>query len=298
MLSALLILSAIGYPKYSSYKSKKMYSDHAKIGLLILTEYLGKSFEEFTKILPSMNGVMKAAGISDIPDGSTLRKFRKRLDHEILDKIMACQSRMIVGDSRLTVAVDSTGFSTSHASKYFISKLKYFGTDDTVIRGYTKVSLAVCVHTKTILAADTVDSRTADVRRLRYLADDLASSGLSIRYVVADKGYDAEHAHETIRDILNAEPIIPARSHSDTPIHRMYGQNRKKMKRELIEGSEKMKIYHMRVLVETVNSMIKRVLGDILNGRTEGTRHSETMFRCIAHNFRVWNGLPCQDVSL
>jgi hypothetical protein len=110
--SMFLILTALGYPEYSSKKSKHMYSDHAKVGLLILTEYLGKSFEEFTKILPSLKGVMRAAGISNIPDGSTLRKFRKRLDPAILDKVVACQTGMTIGDSEVTVAIDATGFST------------------------------------------------------------------------------------------------------------------------------------------------------------------------------------------
>jgi len=287
MRSTLLILTGIGYPEYSSKKSKRVYSDHAKVGLLVLTEYLGKSFEEFVKILPSLKDVMKAAGISNIPDGSTLRKFRRRLDAGILDKIVAYQGMMIAGDSDVTVAVDATGFSTSHASKYYISRLKYFGTETTIVRGYTKVSLAVCVNTKTILAADTVGSRTHDIKRFRHIVERLVSSGVSVEYVLADKGYDAEYAHEMVRDLLGAEALIPARDDGDTPINRMFGPNRKRMKRELTEGSEKTKVYHKRSLVETVNSMIKRVLGDVLSGRSEETRHSETMFRCIAHNFRV-----------
>jgi transposase len=282
-----LILEGIGYPEYSSEKSKRTYSDHAKVGLLILTEYLGKSFEEFTKILPSLKGVIKVSGISGIPDGSTLRKFRKRLNSKILDKVVAYQSRMIVGDSDVTVAVDATGLSTSHASKYYISRLKYFGTEESIVRGYTKVSLAVCVRTKTILAVDTVGSRAADVKRLRHIIEDLASSGISVDHVLADKGYDAEYAHEMIRDLLDAEAIIPARDDGDTPIHRMFGPNRKRMRRELTEGSGKMAAYRKRCLVETVNSMVKRVLGEVLSGRSEETRHSETMFRCIAHNFRI-----------
>ena len=264
-----------------------MYSDHAKAGLLVLTEYLGRSFEEFVKILPSLKGVMKAAGISGIPDGSTLRKFRKRLDPRILNKIVAYQSRMIVGTSKVTVSVDATGLSTSHASRYYISRLKYFGTEEAVIRGYTKVSLAVCVDTKAILAVDTTGSRAHDIKRLGYVIDDLVSSGTPIEYVLADKGYDAEHAHEMIHDLLNAEALIPPRDDGDTPINRMFGPNRKRMKRELAEGSEGKRIYRKRSLSETVNSMMKRVLGEILSGRSEETRHSETMFRCIAHNFRV-----------
>jgi len=59
------------------------------------------------------------------------------------------------------------------------------------------------------------------------------------------------------------------------------------MKRELEESVFLKKTCNMRAISETVNSMVKRVLGDVLDGRSEGTRHSEMMFRCIAHNFRV-----------
>ena len=282
-----LILSALGYPEYSSKKSKRMYSDHAKTGLLVIAEYLGKSFEEFTRILPSLRGVIETAGISSIPDGSTLRKFRKRLGSDVLDRIVAYQSMMIVGNSGTTVAVDATGLSTSHASKYYIARLKYFGTEQSVVRGYTKLSLAVCVDTKAILAADAVGSRTADVRRLGTIVNKLADSGYRIDYLVADKGYDSEHAHEMIRDLLNTESLIPARDDGSTPVNRMYGPIRKRMRRELTEGSHKMTIYRRRSISETVNSMLKRVLGEVLSGRTEETRRSETMLRCIAHNFRV-----------
>lgn len=80
-----MILAGIGYLKYSSPKSKRMYSDHAKIALLVMMEYRGKSFAKFAKILPSLGGVIKEAGISGIPDRSTLRKFRARPDAGVLD---------------------------------------------------------------------------------------------------------------------------------------------------------------------------------------------------------------------
>jgi len=287
MRTTFLILEGIGYPEYSSKKSKHTYSDHAKIGLLAVMEYLGRSFVEFVKILPSLNGVMKAAKLLNVPDESTLWKFRKRLDPGILDKVIAHQSRMITGNSDITAAVDATGFSTTHASKYYISRLKYFGTEESVVRGYTKVSLAVCVHTKTILAADTVNTRTADITRLNVIVDKLRESNMPISHVLADKGYDSEHAHRYIRENLNAESIIPVRDMAEyaragskeRPVSGFY---RGRMKFFFDHET-----YNMRSIVETVNSMIKGVLGEILDGRNEETRHSETMFRCIVHNFRV-----------
>ena len=287
--STFLILGGIGYPEYSSKKSKRVYSDHAKIGLLIVMEYLGKSFAEFSRLMGSLEGMMKAARISEIPDESTLRKFRKRLDTRILDKVMIFQSGMIVGNSRLTVSIDANGFSTSHASKYYVSRLKYFGTENTVIRGYTKVSLAVCTDTKTILTADVADSRNADVKRLEYVVEKLSYIDNKVDYVLADKGYDAEYAHRYIRGKLNAESLIPVRNNSpkkgDTAF-RTIGVNRSRMKR-LFKDPETKRMYGQRSQAETVNSMLKGVLGDVLDGRNIETRRSEVMFRCLAHNFRI-----------
>ena len=275
----------MGYPEYSSKKSKRMYSDHAKVALLVVMAYLGRSFAEFSRLMPSLGGVLDAAGISDIPEESTLRKFRGRLDPWILDMVLMAQSRMMVGNSDVITAADATGMPTSHASRYYIVRLKHFGTEEAVVRGYTKLTLAVCVHTKAILAADTAGSRTADVRRMEPILLKLAAAKYSIRNMLADKGYDAEYVHKAVKRHLDAEALIPARvSKKGT---RTRGVNRNRMKRELKDGTDIKETYNMRAIVETVNSMMKRVLGEVLRGRSEETRHSEAMLRCIAHNFRV-----------
>jgi len=74
-----------------------------------------------------------------------------------------------------------------------------------------KVSLAVCVRAKVILAADTANSRTVDIKRLEPIVEKLAAAGRPIEYVLADKGYDAEYAHILISERLGAEAIIPVR---------------------------------------------------------------------------------------
>jgi hypothetical protein len=275
----------MGYPEYSSKKSKRMYSDHAKVALLIVMSYTGRSFAEFTRILPSLYGVIDAAEISDIPEESTLRKFRGRFDKEIMDTVLAHLGKMITGNSESTTATDATGMPTTHASRHYITRLKHFGTEKTVVRGYTKMTLTVCVHTKAVLAADTAGSRTADVKQFEPTLMKLVKARYRMRYMTADKGYDAEYIHKLVKKYTDAEAVIPARGSKNGT--RTRGVNRNRMKRELTDGSYLKGIYNLRVIVETVNSMIKRVLGEVLRGRNEETRHAEAMFRCMAHNFRV-----------
>ncbi|AIZ57034.1 hypothetical protein Mpt1_c11720 [Candidatus Methanoplasma termitum] len=97
--------------------------------------------------------------------------------------------------------------------------------------------------------------------------------------MVADKGYDAEYVHKMVRKYLDAEAVIPARTFRNGT--RTRGVNRNRMKRELTEGTELKSTYGIRAIAETVNSMIKRVLGEVLAGRKEETRHAKARFRCI-----------------
>lgn len=45
--------------------------------------------------------------------------------------------------------------------------------------------------------------------------------------------------------------------------------------------------YALRCLVETVNSMVKRKMGDVVYGKTPAIMAKEIKFACIAHNTRL-----------
>jgi len=118
-----LILNAIGFPEYNSGKSKRTCSDHAKIGLLIIRQHLGISYESFSLLLPSLGGVMRIARITHVPEQSTLRKFSRRLDPNILSKIF-CYVAMTVCKENTIAAIDSTGFSCSNAPRHFVKRMR------------------------------------------------------------------------------------------------------------------------------------------------------------------------------
>ena len=130
------------------------------------------------------------------------------------------------------------------------------------------------------------------------LVDKLSGSGHTFGHVLADKGYDAEHVHRYIREKLDAEAVIPLRDMAElaragSTERKVSGFYRGRMK--YFFDKER---YNMRSIVETVNSMVKRVLGEILNGRNAETRHSEVMLRCIAHNFRAGMELSNSGMSV
>jgi transposase len=278
-----MALEGLGVPKYSSEYSKKMYDDHLKIGLLVLKQYLHVSFRELCSMMPSIK-IWKGR----VPDHSTLVKFSLRLDANVMDRVLWAVAHMLCGEG-LTAAVDSTGFSFSNASRHFVKRLRELGngadTADSTRKRFAKVSLAVDTDTKMILACDCVDSRHADVKRVSFLVDDLVDGEFGVKYVVADKGYDAEYVHVGIMERLNAGSFIPIRKIEPARIESTRvttkGFNRGRMK--FFFDKE---VYNKRSQAETVNSMVKRKMGDTVNGRTEESRHKEILFRCIAHNIR------------
>jgi len=205
-----MVLEGLGVPRYSSEFSNRLYDDRVKIGLLVLRQHLDVSFRELCSILSSLK-----VWIGRVPHHSTLVKFSKRIDTELLDKVLWMIAHMLCGRD-MTVAVDATGFSCSNASRHFVKRLKEIGGKTTygndARRGFSKASFAVDTDTKAILACDCIDSNHADVKRMTYLVDDLVDGGFSIGTVVADKGYDAEYVHVEIHERLNAEAFIPIRN--------------------------------------------------------------------------------------
>ena len=94
----LMTLEGLGVPEYFSERSNHLYSDRAKIALLVLRQYFDLSFRKLCSIFPSLQCVLKAAGTKYIPDHSTLVKFSGRLDPDILDRAVLGLAMMLRND--------------------------------------------------------------------------------------------------------------------------------------------------------------------------------------------------------
>ena len=89
---------------------------------------------------------------------------------------------------------------------------------------------------------------------------------------------DSEQNHKVAREMFDSESIIPPRN-QDLPVHRTNGWYRKKMKRDF--DKEK---YNQRNKVETVNSVIKRLMDDSVKSRKVRTQNREMEFKMLAYN--------------
>ena len=63
--------------------------------------------------------------------------------------------------------------------------------------------------------------------------------------------------------------------------------------RQRLRGSQRGKKYAQRAQAETVNSMMKRNLGDALRSRSPKARRAEQMLRILTHNI----ALLCDEIE-
>ncbi|MDE1729105.1 MAG: transposase, partial [Thaumarchaeota archaeon] len=108
---------------------------------------------------------------------------------------------------------------------------------------------------------------------------------------VADRGYDSEYNHVSAQDIGIVNTIIRPK-YENLSVYKTRGLHRKTMKRHFDWES-----YHQRSKVETIFSVIKRMLGEHIMSRYILTQNREAMYRIIAYNcYRInWNCLLILD---
>ena len=237
-------------PEYRHLRSNHVYSYRQKIVLLILREYLGLSYRRAHEIIggnPVITDVLRL----DFPHYSTLAKFSKTVDPEDL-KAIVCSFQMLLDRSGV-VALDGTCFSDRRRSAHYERRLKDFGV----------------AQRKIILAAEVFCGRKHDIT------------------FVPDKGYNCERIRLFVRKQLGARFLAPCKGNPWTPVQHIGGHFRRKMKQFIGPHCSNFTwIYRMRAIVETTNSMIKKVFGSTLRSICSECRRVEAFMRIIAHNIR------------
>jgi hypothetical protein len=111
--------------------------------------------------------------------------------------------------------------------------------------------------------------------------------GRRIRTVLADAGFGSEANHRIARLDVGVRSLMKANSgRPNTRGEPPNGYFRRLMSRQLA-GSQKGKPYGQRAQVETVESMIKRNLGDALRSRGDRARRDELVLRSITHGIML-----------
>jgi hypothetical protein len=174
---------------------------------------------------------------------------------------------------------------TSQISPYFVKRrarghkeLKNPWQNTTYTR-FPKCEMVVDCATHLVLATVPSLGPWPDVNRLPVLLL-CALTYVTIATILADAGYDWEHAHRFAREGCGVRSVIPPQHGrpTDKPPTGTY----RRLMRLYFDFR-----YGQRWQVETVVSMIKRRLGPYVLGRSDAARGREIMLKVLTHNIMI-----------
>lgn len=246
------------FPKFLHHFGPKKFTSWQHLKCLLLKEKLKCSYRKLFEFLPYFN-------VKKLPERTTLIKFAGRLPVSLWNELL----KLSAGLSFCEVgAIDSTGFSRSNASSYFVKRIDR----DVKTQRHLQLSFYVAVGERKILSAKLRAKPVHDNKEVPYL---LKKSGCVAETNLMDKAYDSNKTHKLFRD-KGKYSIIPARKGC------VRGRYRKEMRDYFDHGQ-----YWQRNLAETLFSCIKRVYGEVCKAKTITTQRAEIYSRLILHNISL-----------
>ena len=102
-------------PLHSSKFSKKKYSQHQLLSLIILKEEIGLDYRDFTELLQVLTPIQAILELKNLPHFTTLQKFLTRIPSPALRVILKSVIRILhqKGEKIKITSIDSTGFTSS-----------------------------------------------------------------------------------------------------------------------------------------------------------------------------------------
>ena len=265
--------------------SPKTYSPAQLFACLVLKAFFRCDYREMEAILIDCPELCNAIELKKVPDYSTLCKAEKRLldkgmTRKILQETIATAlTRHQMKELVELAAMDGSGFESRHVSEHFRKRQNSSGK---IIphKKHPKLGLVVDTQSHMILSIETGRGPKPDVVDFKKLLSE-ATNNTKIKCLVADAGYDAEHSHQFARDVLGVISIIPA----------LIGKQTKKLPRgryrRLMKTDFDHHLYSQRWQVETVFSMIKRLLSSALRARNYFSQCRELQLRAITLNIMI-----------
>jgi len=280
---------------------------------LVVRESLRLSYRKAQAFLTDVPHWLAEMELARAPDHNTLwRAFgsllKKRRVERALDLLASdAQSDLRTDLSSKPLTLDSTCYEPRHRSrhydrvcrkmdlkpgqKYTKSPGKYGpavnASRSRKLRRMPKLALAVAAASHRILAARASAGNGSDAPDFDPLLFH-SWRRARVKTVVADAGYDSEKNHGIARLDMNVRSVIPAkigRPSQAAPA----GRFRRLMKQRFARKADA-RLYGQRSQSETVNSMMKRNLGEYLRSILTRRRKQEMLLRSITHNLMLGQG--------
>lgn len=294
-------------PDYTTQFSRKDFTLPQLFACLVVREMLRLSYRKAEALLRDSSHWLAEIGVHKPPDHNTLwRAFGVLCTLRRLNSMLDLQAQIFRKARRLKLrdkplAMDSTCYEHRHRSRHYDRRCRRMGLapggkfgrktslspDQARSREHKrmpKLAVTGASACHLILSARVHLGSGSDAPDLGPLLRD-ACRRAPVKTSVADTGYDSEKNHRLAREELSVRSIIPAgigRPTQKPPT----GYWRRLMKQRFARKADR-RVYGQRAQVETINSMLKRNLGDELRSRLKQRSKMEMLFRAIVHNLML-----------
>ncbi len=259
--SECLEYARLAMPAYSSKFSRKDFTQHQLAALLCLMRKYKPKYRDFTELLQEMGGLKEFLGLGKTPHFTTLDKFFLRMKNAMLGMLL----ELSVGETSGGASVDSTCMDRRHASKHYVKRAK-------MRLKALKSTLLVDTETQKVIGLHNTTTRRHDSKIVMPLVRRARKSGLRIKSVRGDAGYDDRKVRDGLRG-MGARPLIRHREFT----------GRQKVWNSMIDKKE----YGQRWKSETANSVIKRKYGDYVASMRWFTQFKEMTLVSFVYNVDV-----------
>lgn len=282
------LIGQLVLPDYSHHCSRHDFTQPQLFACLALKEFLQLDYRKLVGLLQDAGELASAIGLSKVPHFTTFQKAARRLlinrhAQAYLDKtIRLAQVQGRLPRRVALAALDGTGLETRHASSYYVKRRNNTGKywQRTTYQRFPKAGVLCDTQTHLVLAVVPERGPGPDGPHFeRALIE--AQRRVRIAALAADAGYDGEHHHRFAREQHGVRSLIPpliGRPTKKPPS----GYWRRQMKSRL-----HLTRYTQRWQVETVNSMLKRLLGSALRARSYWSQCREILLRAITLNLMI-----------
>jgi len=205
--AAISIVKSTHLKPYSCKFSKKVYTQHQLLVLVLFKDFRNQHYREFIEDVGDMEGIQEILDLSVIPHFTTLQKFISRTKTLYLRFTFRKTVNLFYSnDENIPItAIDFSGFTSGYCSHYFSERT------GKIRKHFLKTSISVDTDQQVITGFVASKSRVHDTRHAEKLLRQCHKIRKSDCYVM-DRGYDSEAIHRLIRENLHANSVIPIRS--------------------------------------------------------------------------------------